>query len=56
MTKKQDAIIYVEQENTACPNSKSETWNQHPRVYLNIKKKEVVKCPYCGTIYKLKEI
>ena len=39
-----------------CPNPKAEMklWNSHPKVYLDIAKTGEAKCPYCGTIYRLK--
>ena len=30
-----------------------EIWNTHPRVFLDPKAGEA-KCPYCGTVYRLK--
>jgi uncharacterized Zn-finger protein len=30
-------------------------WNTHPRVYLDVAATGEGKCPYCGTVYKLKE-
>ena len=30
-------------------------WNTHPRVYLDIAQSGAAKCPYCGTVYKLRE-
>ena len=40
---------------TYCPNPKGgmEIWNTHPRVFLDPKAGEA-KCPYCGTVYRLK--
>lgn len=40
---------------TFCPNPKADMklWNTHPRVYFNMASGEA-KCPYCGTIYRLK--
>ena len=40
-----------------CPNSKADMklWNSHPRVYLDVAQTGQAKCPYCGTVYKLKE-
>ena len=40
---------------TYCPNPKAgmEIWNTHPRVFLDPKAGEA-KCPYCGTVYRLK--
>ncbi|MBT0570080.1 zinc-finger domain-containing protein [Curvibacter sp. CHRR-16] len=39
-----------------CPSPKAqmETWNTHPKVYLNVAKTGQAKCPYCGTEYRLK--
>ena len=40
---------------TYCPNPKAgmKIWNTHPRVFLCLKAGEA-KCPYCGTVYRLK--
>jgi uncharacterized Zn-finger protein len=40
-----------------CPSPKADMklWNSHPRVYLDIAQSGGAKCPYCGTVYKLKE-
>lgn len=40
-----------------CPSAKADMklWNTHPRVYLDIAQSGAAKCPYCGTVYKLKE-
>ena len=40
-----------------CPSPKADMklWNGHPRVYLDIASSGAAKCPYCGTVYKLKE-
>ena len=39
-----------------CPSPKADMklWNTHPRVYLDIAQSGAAKCPYCGTVYKLK--
>jgi uncharacterized Zn-finger protein len=39
-----------------CPNKLAgmELWNAHPRVFLDLGHNHEVKCPYCGTQYKLK--
>jgi uncharacterized Zn-finger protein len=29
-------------------------WNTHPKVYLDVAHHGEAKCPYCGTVYKLK--
>jgi uncharacterized Zn-finger protein len=40
-----------------CPSAKADMklWNGHPRVYLDVAQSGSAKCPYCGTVYKLKE-
>ena len=40
-----------------CPSPKADMklWNTHPRVYLDIAATNAAKCPYCGTVYKLRE-
>ena len=30
-------------------------WNTHPRVFLEIAQSREAKCPYCGTVYKLRD-
>lgn len=39
-----------------CPNPKAgmKLWNSHPRVYLEMVHLGEAKCPYCGTVYRLK--
>ncbi len=39
-----------------CPSplAKMQTWNTHPKVYLDVGKSGEAKCPYCGTVYRLK--
>lgn len=39
-----------------CPSPLAEmkTWNTHPKVYLDVGRTGEAKCPYCGTVYKLK--
>jgi uncharacterized Zn-finger protein len=29
-------------------------WDGHPKVYLDVALHGEAKCPYCGTVYKLK--
>jgi uncharacterized Zn-finger protein len=40
-----------------CPSPKADMklWNTHPRIYLDIAGSGAAKCPYCGTVYKLRE-
>jgi uncharacterized Zn-finger protein len=37
------------------PHAGMETWDTHPKVYLDVGKTGEAKCPYCGTLYKLKD-
>ncbi len=39
-----------------CPSplAHMKIWNSHPKVYLDVAKTGEGKCPYCGTVYKLK--
>jgi len=38
----------------ACPNPAMPLWSNHPRVFVDITHEGGGKCPYCGTVYKLK--
>ena len=40
-----------------CPSPAADMkiWDSHPKVYLDVARTGVAKCPYCGTVYKLKE-
>lgn len=37
-----------------CPLPTESVWNAHPRVFLPIEEKGEARCPYCGTLYRLK--
>lgn len=37
-----------------CPNPAMPIWSSHPRVYLPLEQHGEGKCPYCGTVYRLK--
>ncbi|MCW7540026.1 zinc-finger domain-containing protein [Aquabacterium sp. A7-Y] len=37
-----------------CPNPKMPLWSNHPRVFLDVAAGGEARCPYCGTMYKLK--
>ena len=39
---------------THCPNPKMPLWSNHPRVYIDVTIAGEGKCPYCGTVYRLK--
>ncbi len=37
-----------------CPNPAMQAWSSHPRVFLDFAANGEAKCPYCGTVYRLK--
>jgi len=39
-----------------CPAPKAgmQLWNNHPKVYLDVAHTGEARCPYCGTVYRLK--
>jgi uncharacterized Zn-finger protein len=39
---------------THCPHPKMPLWNQHPKVFIEVGASGEGRCPYCGTVYRLK--
>ena len=39
---------------TFCPNPKMALWSTHPKVFIDIATTGEGRCPYCGTVYRLK--
>ena len=39
---------------TFCPNPKMPLWNHHPKVFIDVASTGEGRCPYCGTVYRLK--
>ena len=37
-----------------CPNPKMPLWSTHPRVFIEVASEGEGKCPYCGTVYRMK--
>ncbi|CAD5370221.1 Zinc finger protein [Rubrivivax sp. A210] len=37
-----------------CPNPKMAQWSGHPKVFINVADHGEGRCPYCGTVYRLK--
>ena len=37
-----------------CPNPKMTLWSTHPKVFIDVGSTGEGKCPYCGTVYRLK--
>ena len=38
-----------------CPNPAMPVWNHHPRVFLDVVPTGAAMCPYCGTVYVLRD-
>jgi uncharacterized Zn-finger protein len=36
------------------PNADMKLWNSHPKVYLDVARTGEARCPYCGTVFRLK--
>jgi uncharacterized Zn-finger protein len=36
------------------PTAGMKLWSSHPKVYLDVALSGQAKCPYCGTVYRLK--
>ncbi|MFN7835368.1 MAG: zinc-finger domain-containing protein [Burkholderiaceae bacterium] len=47
--------LAAEQLPAFCPNPAMPLWSSHPRVFLDIGTRGEAACPYCGTVYRLKE-
>ncbi len=37
-----------------CPNPKMALWSNHPKVFIDVASSGQGRCPYCGTVYRLK--
>ena len=39
-----------------CPSPQADMklWNNHPRVFIDVAHHGEGRCPYCGTVYRLK--
>lgn len=49
--KKNEIIVTEKDLPLSCPIKPK--WDDHPKVYLDIKEKRYAVCPYCGNKYKL---
>jgi len=38
----------------ACPNPKMALWSTHPKVFIDVTSTGEGRCPYCGTVYRMK--
>lgn len=39
---------------TFCPNPRMPLWSTHPKVFLDVATTGEGRCPYCGTVYRLR--
>ena len=39
---------------TFCPNPRMPLWSNHPKVFIDVVTLGQGRCPYCGTVYRLK--
>ena len=39
---------------TFCPNPRMPLWSNHPKVFIDVTTTGQGRCPYCGTVYRLK--
>ena len=37
-----------------CPNPKMPLWSSHPKVFIDVVSTGEGRCPYCGTVYRLR--
>jgi uncharacterized Zn-finger protein len=37
-----------------CPHPRMPLWCNHPRVFIDVARTGEGRCPYCGTVYRLK--
>ncbi len=37
-----------------CPNPAMPLWCNHPKVFIDVARHGEGRCPYCGTVYRLK--
>ena len=37
-----------------CPNPAMPLWSNHPKVFIDVVTSGQGRCPYCGTVYRLK--
>ena len=53
--KKETLTVTVKRgQRICCPLPEHTSWNQHPRVYIDLEDTDEATCPYCGTHFKVK--
>lgn len=55
-TKQAPSVVELDAQDLPafCPNPAMPIWSSHPRVFLDFGLHGEGKCPYCGTVYRLK--
>ncbi len=48
------AVDLVGHGATFCPNPRMALWSNHPKVFIDVGTTGEGRCPYCGTVYRLK--
>lgn len=48
-------LIVKNKQRICCPLPGQKSWNQHPRVYIDLSAEKSGMCPYCGTRFIVKE-
>ena len=49
MNKNIQTIMVQPGQRICCPTPEQESWNQHPRVYIDLNEQSQGECPYCST-------
>lgn len=47
-------LVSAEDLPVYCPNPAMPIWSSHPKLFLDMTAAGEAKCPYCGTVYRLK--
>lgn len=49
-----EVILDHDHQGPVCcpPKEVTDTWREHPRIYMALKPNGSVLCPYCSTLYK----
>ena len=53
--KKNNIEIIIKKKDLPLSCPIKQTWDGHPKIYLDIKEKKQIICPYCGNKYKLQD-
>ncbi len=56
-TKSSGEIHFISKQDlpVSCPLPSASQWNAHPRVFLTLDDDGKATCPYCSTVYILKQ-